>query len=104
MPHGAEYHDGVCAGFTLFPERCRMSIRHSSEFGIVDTRIQVSFGLLEPICNRLISNGVGGHLLILYGTVRHFLSSPYCARILFVRDRPFVGLDVSSVRHPVPAC
>ena len=37
MPHRAEYHDGVCAGFTLFPERCRMSIRHSPEFGIVAT-------------------------------------------------------------------
>jgi len=28
-----------------------------------------------------------------------------CTQILFVRDRLFVGLfDVSSVRHPVPAC
>src|SRR3981189_3643082 len=32
--------------------------------------------------NRLISNGVGGHLLIPQGTVGHLLSSPYCTRIV----------------------
>src|SRR6267142_5703049 len=31
--------------------------------------------------NRLISNGVGGHLLIPPGTGCHFLSSPYCTQI-----------------------
>jgi len=30
------------------------------------------------LCNRLISNGVGGHLLMPQGAVCHFLSSPYC--------------------------
>jgi hypothetical protein len=35
MPHGAEYHDGVCAGFKLFPERFRISTRHNLGFGIV---------------------------------------------------------------------
>src|ERR1700758_972105 len=33
-------------------------------------------------CNRLKSNGVGGHLLIPQGTACHLLSSPYCTQIL----------------------
>jgi hypothetical protein len=37
--------------------------------------------------NRLISNGVGGHLLIPQGTVCQLLSSPYCTQILFVSNR-----------------
>jgi hypothetical protein len=39
-----------------------------------------------------VSSGVGGHLLILYGTVRHFLSSPYCTQILLnqrISQTPF---------------
>src|SRR5271163_4992046 len=34
------------------------------------------------LCNRLISNGVGGHHLIHQGTVGHLLSSPYCTQIV----------------------
>ena len=35
------------------------------------------------LCNRLILNGVGGHLLIPQGTACHLLSSPYCTQIVF---------------------
>src|SRR5258708_39418488 len=56
-------------------------------------------------CNRLISNGVGGHLLIPQGTRCHFLSSPYCTQIGLVPCLVTVGLpDVSCVRHPALAC
>jgi hypothetical protein len=54
------------------------------------TRLETR-GLCRDRCNRLISNGVGGHLLILYGTVRHFLSSPYCTQIL---------VSLRKLRHP----
>jgi hypothetical protein len=39
MPHGAEYDDGVCAGFKLFPERFRISTRDNLGFGIVPERV-----------------------------------------------------------------
>ena len=36
------------------------------------------------LCNRLISNGFGGHTLIPQETVCHFLSSPHCTQRLFL--------------------
>ena len=43
-------------------------------------------------CNSLISNGVGGHLLIRNGTVRHLLSFP-----------PRTQIQNHRKRYPIPA-
>src|SRR5712664_1773168 len=37
---------------------------------------------LELATSAVTANGVGGHLLIPHGTGCHFLSSPYCTRIV----------------------
>ena len=39
LPHGAEYHDRVSAGFKLFPVGCRISTRQNLDFGIVAERV-----------------------------------------------------------------
>jgi hypothetical protein len=52
--------------------------------GTTRLELATSAVTVQRFDNRLISNGVGGHLLRPPGTVGQLLSSPYCTQILFV--------------------
>ena len=54
--------------------------------------------------NLLISNGVGGHLLIPQDTICHLLSSPYCPQIWTIQIQadvqdPALAIDVTHLNE-----